>query len=171
MSQTCCPEGYLYVNGSGYYNNPVSGTTLITNTPYSAPTFDEVLGKCARFANVGFATSLEDAVDCPCCPQGYYYSQAIGSCCPGADAGGICDIKFAVPTIPCIPCDCSEPPQRVCETCDADILPVAFVLNTNRKACTDCESQEGAREIPHGGKINTFMPYFLLDPGTNFIRK
>jgi len=171
MSQSCCPEGYSYVNSSGYYTDSILGPILVTNNAYTAPTLAEVVDHCVIFANRGFAESPIATEECPCCPQGYIYSQLSGGCCPGNNPGGICAAQFVVPTIPCIPCDCSEPPQRVCETCDNDTLPIAFTLNTDRKACTDCESQQGAREIPHGGKVNTFMPYFLLDPGTNFIRK
>lgn len=171
MSKSCCPEGKLYVNSSGYYTDPVSGTTLIVNTPYSSPTFAEMLNMCATFQNRGFGESPTEPEDCPCCPQGYSYSQASQGCCPGAQLGGVCNQIYVVPSIPCIPCDCSDPPERVCETCESDNLPIAFTLNTNRKACTDCEPQQGFREIPKGEKVNTFIPYFLLDPGINFIRK
>lgn len=110
-----------------------------------------------------------DPIECPsCCPEGYVYNQA-GHCCPEYSPN--CTFIDSVPSIPCIPCDCSEPPQRECQDCSVDMVPIAFTLNTTSKACTDCEPNEGFRDLPNNRKVNKFLPYFLIDPVTNFIRK
>lgn len=163
----CCPEGFFYVNINGYYYDPISGLTLVTNSFGSSPTFTEVIDKCVMFANRGFGQSPQTADDCPCCPQGYTYSQASGGCCPGTGTG-LCKIQDLISPIPCLPCICVDPPPLPpCDTCDqAEGLPITFQYQSDVKQCTDCVPQDFI--LTTDPKLNCFAPYFLIQPNINF---
>lgn len=171
-NQTCCPQGYTYVDNNGYYYDNTGTLTLVLNNTTTIPTLADVSSKCVEFTNKGFAQNPQAPEDCPCCPDGYFYSQLSGGCCPGNTSTGICNAVYLVPTIPCIPCNCEEPPApRECVDCSTELHHISFSLITNQKACTDCDPIGEPRPLPAKyAKGNAFLPYTLIDPIINFTR-
>lgn len=160
--QTCCPDGYLYVDMGGVYYDPFSGPTVIINNAFSSPTYAEVIGHCGQFLNKGWASSVVDPIDCPCCPDTFTWSSFLNTC--------IRDTNAAVTTdpIPCIPCVCTTtPPPPPCDTCNDQSTHTSFAFNPFVKTCTDC-TDIGEPRMTKDIKFNAFLPYFMIDPIINF---
>lgn len=191
MARTCCPDGYIYVDSTGYYYDSVFGYIAVINPGV-------VSGRCAQFFNRGFGQNPVDPIDCPCCPAGSNWDLKFGSCvdvagnitsdvpCPCCPDGfifynfsnaaypnGICAKppvfrnSDATPTIPCISCDCVAPPERECADCGTAGLPITFSLNSAIKNCTSCTPAD-ENNPPC---IGTFLSSLYTDPVINFTLK
>lgn len=156
-SKTCCEAPLLYVDSSGYYNDPVLGPTLIVNTNATTPSFNEVINHCASFLNREFGQNPVEPEDCPCCPEGYTYKQGM-KLCQGNNASDIID------PVPCIECVCQDPPPPPsCDDCVNQSLPIKFNLDDRTKRCVDCDIDMGPRGT-NDKKLNNFIANFLVDP-------
>lgn len=156
----CCPEGYLFIDQSGYYDDVVTGNTLIVNTVFSSPTFLECVGKCGLFRNHAYVSSLISNIECPCCPTAYSYDAKSGMCSDGKGS--------MVNTVSCIPIICpDEVIPDPCPTCTNGTLPITFTYNQDVKNCINC--------IPLGDMVTRpftkFIADILIDPIVNFFRK
>lgn len=160
----CCPVGYVYIDSSGYINDPILGHIPISN-PNPVPFYDT----CARIVNVSYALTPPSPIDpiaCPCCPPGYTYSSNSGFCIDDIN------IKRYIDPIPCIPCVC-EPPSSIavavdCGTCGTAGEQVSFMWNFTQRACELCDPIDFN---PPKGKVICFMPNQFSDPNTTFTLK
>ena len=161
MSALCCPTGYIYIDNSGYYEDDITGLTMIVNSYASTPTFDQCLGKCGLFHNHAFADTLADGEECQCCPTGYTLNVKTNKCI-GPVASDIVD------PIPCILPPCMPPPlPLVCESCDIETLPINFSFDENKKNCTNCNVQG----LPDLTPFGSFIADKIISPLINFIRR
>ena len=132
-SHNCCPEGYTYLGITPNYPNGICQTF---NAPYS----------------------YTDPIDCPCCPDNYYYDNIRNGCYSSISPLS----KDSVASIPCITCVCQDPIVPECGPCGSTGVPINYTFNFFTKACTDCKPDASV-----GGpncKQNAFMPYFINVP-------
>ncbi len=122
--QICCPTPYVWVDANGYfYNKDTASYTQVTN-PNFQQNGESVLSKCNRITGTLAAPTDLNPVPCLCCPEGYTYSTALGTC-EGTT------LKDLTGTIPCIPCVCVDPPAFECGDCSTDGIPNKFSFNFN----------------------------------------
>ncbi len=168
MAAKCCPPGgSVYIDSSGFYLNPCTGTLMQVLTWTDGPvTGTYNMCGVTQCAPAAYGPVL-DPIDCPCCPTGYSYMGG-GYCCP--DHLPTCTLKESVPVIPCPVCPpCPVPPTPVpCVGCETNQgLPKSFTFNPYGKNCVDCVVQGEPK--PMGTGADRFIPIKLLDPIINFI--
>lgn len=165
-STTCCPTGYVYVNNSGYFVDPLTGVTTQVTNYIGHVNVSDCYGQCVQSQSTNVYGNLIEPSDCPCCPDQYVYSQFYGTCIQPV---AFCTVCLPVKTtpIPCITCVCDElPPPEPCDTCQENGGgPISFSLNPFVKQCVDCVPQDDT--LTKNGKLNCFAPYFLILPNTN----
>ena len=163
-SLTCCPSGYSYVDGFGYFYDSTGAYLNILNTPFSSPARASCLEQCALFANSAFVTTITDPVDCPCCPEGYSwiprpsYPSYPNGYCQGILASDITTF------IPCVTCTCVSTTDPTCPTCGTAGNAITFTWDFTRSQCTSCVPQD-VNNPP--GPIQAFLPAQFLDPVTS----
>lgn len=163
----CCPDPpinrfYTYVDSTGVFFN------MFTNTYMNMISWDqglvsEIYGKCVAYDAAPYAYGdAVEAIDCPCCPEGYVYIYNYGCANP-------LNIKITSPTIPCIDCVCppDEPVVTTpCPTCDKpNGAPIVFDFNPFVKNCENCNKEDQSQSTD--AKLNKFIPYLLLYPNIN----
>lgn len=161
--KSCCPQGLNYVDATGMFYNPYVGAMMqVLTWNYGAVTdcYDKCVVTQAAPAAYGPAS---EPTDCPCCPPGYAYRTTEGACISTVD------MKTRLDAIPCIVCDCPEPPDPpLCDTCSPETLPITFSFNNNIKNCEHCNPD---LEEPNLTPFASFIADRLIAPIINFIRK
>lgn len=148
-NQTCCPEGYYYIDSVGHTNVPYLGSGIVSNSPITTPTFADVINTCGQFRNILFATDPISPIDCPCCPTDYFWDATVNLC------RNSLILAKTTASVPCIPCDCVIPPEFVCEPCGTAGLPINLNFDFFKKQCDSCSVDEG---ITPGGCFVKFVP-------------
>lgn len=164
MPIKCCPGSLVYVDPFGKYFNSCTGT-LDTVLTWSDGVVSGIYDKCVLIQCAPAAYgATQEPVDCPCCPQGYTWISAYGSCMDTVT------YKTRIDPIPCPVCDpCPVPPDPpVCDTCDSDKGEhKSFTYNNTIKNCTECDVQGEPQGLGNGA--DGFIPISLLDPIINFL--
>lgn len=161
---TCCPSGLTYIDQNGYFVNLYTGSIMKVLTWTDGPV-QNVYGKCAltQAAPEAYGATI-DPINCPCCPEGYFYSSQLKLCVKSIGA-----TKDTMDPIPCIVCICptdGPPPTLQCDTCNEQSgQSIFFQYNPFIKQCTNCTPQDFV--LTNDPKLNCFMPYFLIQPDNN----
>lgn len=158
----CCPEGYVYVDSTGFYYSSCTGLMTEVLTWTDGPV-SGTYNMCARTqcAPKAFGPVVSPS-ECPCCPDGYVYIQSLSLCVLGTIS--TFNTRVTTPSIPCIDCTCITPPPPTCPDTGNEGLPIAFNLNMSIKNCTSCTPQDN--NFPPGC-IQPFLPAQFLDPVTS----
>ena len=153
MSDTCCPTGYATIDSNGYFISNLGVPIKIINLNWY--TF---VGICCLIVNGSFAVIPDPIVGhipCACCPVDYVWSSIAGACLNPLT-------KQGAHAIPCIDCDCVQPPEFECGTCGTLGQPINWNFNFFVKECTDCTPE--TQKSPCG--LNTFTVPAFYDPTT-----
>lgn len=163
MATNCCPQGYYYVSSTGSVSDPslglYNGKTIVNRNASSFYNTCVTLN-VVQNNEIWAIASGQDAIDCPCCPDGYSYSSYKGYC---STPGG-----KSTSSIPCVTCNCVAPPVPECGSCGTSGLSVHFSFNPFTRQCTDCILNQENGVVPKG-KINCFLPSNYTNPPLNFI--
>lgn len=158
---SCCPIGYVYIDGAGqflYYN---STYITISNSPPN-----RFFNTCAKIVNGSFAiaggSTQPMPFACPCCPVGFIWHSDIQACVD------LTNPKHQVDPIPCIVCLCTAPPTPPpCVGCTGTrTAAINFSFDPTIAQCVDCHKVGEPTGL--GGCIDSFIPIQLTDPLINF---
>lgn len=152
MANTCCPIGYVYIDGSGNFNDPAIGMGTISN-----PTPSSFYNTCVTLVNGTWALAPPvDPIACLCCNLGYTYSSLRGLCFSPTSS-------VVYSPIPCIICVCDVMPPPPCDTCTSPAIAIAIHLDETIKGCIDCTVDESPLPSPNKN-LNNFTADRLVDP-------
>ncbi len=166
----CCPIGFAYVDATGTFFSPVTGTYLIISNSANTALFNT----CCRIVNTDFAIPTTDPVvdpiGCPCCPVGFTYDSIYATC---VSTTGLRDPRSKGPlqtaTIPCIlsiKCPPIFPPPPCVGCQESSGLAISIAINPNVRGCTNCTPQ--SFKLTNDPHFNCFAPYFIIVPPNNF---
>lgn len=151
-SKTCCPGDLTYINSAGYFYNKYTSTNMQV-TSWTNGVVTGVYNKCVltQAAPTAFGPT-SDPINCPCCPDNYYYLTGANICQSDNSA-------ITTPTISCnepvVTVDCSCPDCDCGCGCPPDystaVLPVACVgTPCETSTQSDCVYYSGAGIVSMG---------------------